>query len=275
MRRIEITDSLDLHYEVHGTGRPVLFLHGFGAHLFTWKYLVEPLSKENRVLLVDLKGHGLSPKPEDKKYSAYDQAALVYQLILKEDLKDLTIVGHSFGGAVALVTTLRLIEEETDRLAKLALVDSAAFLQSLPLFIRILRIPLINVLSLHLLPYKFQIRSVLWQTYYDHAKISDDFVEAYARVLGMPGAKQALMETAKQIIPSDIDRLISQYPKIRVPTLILWGAEDRVVPPEIRERLNQALPNSEMAVIENCGHIPQEEQPDEALKIISGFLRKG
>ncbi|HEY3129847.1 MAG TPA: alpha/beta hydrolase [Acidobacteriota bacterium] len=274
MDQIDIATHSGLHYETHGSGRPVLFLHGFGAHLYTWKHLVEPLSKRNRILLADLKGHGQSPKPKDKKYSVYDQADLVHELICKENLSDLTIVGHSFGGAVALVVALRFIEEKELRLSKLALLDSAAFRQSLPRFVKMLRTTLINVISLNLLPYKFQIRTVLWETYFDSAKISEDFVESYAKILGMPGAKHALMETAKQIIPSDIDRLASEYRKIKLPTLIVWGGEDRTVPLEIGERLSQVLPNSEMVVIEKCGHVPQEEQPEELLKIISRFLAR-
>ena len=274
MDQTDIATHPGLHYETYGSGRPVLFLHGFGAHLYTWKHLVEPLSKRNQLLLADLKGHGQSLKPKDKKYSVYDQADLVQQLIRSENLTDLTIVGHSFGGAVALVVALRFTEEKELRLSKLALLDSAAFRQSLPRFVKILRTALINVISLNLLPYKFQIRTVLWETYSDSAKISEDFVEAYARILGMPGAKHALMETAKQIIPSDIDRLVSEYPKIKLPTLIVWGGEDRTVPLEIGKRLSQVLPNSEMAVIEKCGHVPQEEQPEELLKIISRFLAR-
>ncbi|HEV8131760.1 MAG TPA: alpha/beta hydrolase [Acidobacteriota bacterium] len=261
-----------LHFEITGAGRPVLLLHGFGANSYTWKYLRDPLSHRFRLIMPDLKGHGLSPKPNDKRYSVYDQAELIHRLIIDQDLKDFIIVGHSFGGAICLVTTLRLLETEPARLAKLVLIDGAAFRQRWPRFLRILRAPLLGDLAIRILPNRFQVLSTLRETYYDGGKISDDFVQAYAAPLRMPGAKSALVATARQIVPSNIDDLIARYPTIAVPTLILWGKEDKVVPLQVGERLHQAIPNSRMMVLEECGHVPQEEQPEAALAAIQDFL---
>lgn len=114
--------------------------------------------------------------------------------------------------------------------------------------------------------------SVLKLAYYDDEKIEEKAIQEYARVLNMPGGKYALLKTAKQIDTSDTPQLTSKYRDINVPTLIIWGREDEVIPLSIGERLQREIPGSKMVVLEECGHIPQEEKPVETLKIISEFL---
>ena len=133
--------GVDLHYEVYGTGRPLLMLHGFGGSSFTWRHLIEPFSKTHQLILIDLKGFGRSPKPSDNRYGVQNHADLIYDFILRKDLRNLTLVGHSLGGAVALLTAIKLLDEKKGRLQSLILVDTAAFRQDLPAFIDILRMP--------------------------------------------------------------------------------------------------------------------------------------
>jgi pimeloyl-ACP methyl ester carboxylesterase len=109
--------------------------------------------------------------------------------------------------------------------------------------------------------------------YFDDTKINDETVAAYSAPLSLPGSRHALIETAKQIVPKDIDDISSLYPTIGIPTLIMWGSHDEVVPLDIGRRLFQALPNSHLAIIEESGHIPQEETPAKALSEILLFLK--
>jgi pimeloyl-ACP methyl ester carboxylesterase len=261
-----------LHYQEHGSGEPFLFIHGFGANIFSWRYLVSPLSKRARLLLVDLKGFGSSPKPIDGDYSIYDQARLISRFALDNDLTSLTIVGHSYGGGVALVTSLYILDEAPQRLKRLILVDSIAYEQQLPQFIRILRTPMLGRLIVSLTPKRLQVLAILKLAYYDDTKIPQEAIEEYAKPLNTPGGEQALLQTAKKIIPPDVDALTIKYKRIRTPTLIIWGKEDRVVPLEIGERLNQDIPNSRLVVVDRCGHIPHEERPEKTLQIIEDFL---
>jgi pimeloyl-ACP methyl ester carboxylesterase len=264
--------QLDLYHETHGTGAPILLLHGFGGSVYSWRYLVPSLSKHYKLLLVDLKGFGSSPKPHDKHYSVYDQAILIYKFILQHDLRNLTIIGHSLGGIVALVTALYLNESDPSRLIKLILIDSVGYEQQFPRFIEILRTPIVGPLGLYLLPSKLQVKHVLKLAYYDDNKISDDAVAAYAKTLDMPGGRYALLQTAKQIVPVDIEGLTLAYHTITVPTLILWGQEDEIVPLEVGKLLHQAIPHSELFILDQCGHHPHEEKADEVLTILENFL---
>jgi pimeloyl-ACP methyl ester carboxylesterase len=131
-------ETSDLYYEVFGTGDPILFLHGFGANIASWSYIVSLLSKQYKLILVDLRGFGASPKPIDNKYSIKDHAFSIYEFVQKHDLKNLTIAGHSLGGGVALITALRLINDGQNRLSSLILIDSVGYRQILPAFLNFL-----------------------------------------------------------------------------------------------------------------------------------------
>ncbi|MBE3110073.1 MAG: alpha/beta fold hydrolase, partial [Acidobacteria bacterium] len=96
-------EPVRLFVEEKGEGKPVLLIHGFGASTFTWRGVAPELAQDNHVIAVDLKGFGQSDKPLDERYAASDQAALLAQLIEARDLRDLTLVGHSYGGGIALL----------------------------------------------------------------------------------------------------------------------------------------------------------------------------
>ena len=271
-RRVDVDAGVSLYHERYGSGPPMLFIHGLGSSRYTWRHLVTPLSVSANVILLDLKGFGDSPKPKDKEYSLYDQARLVYQFIAKHDLRDLTLVGNSYGGGVALVTSLYLHQHSPGRLRRLVLISSIGYPQALPRPIKILTTPLLGSALVSLIPKKQQVRSMLKIGYYDDRKIPADAIEAYSQPLHAPGAKHALLQTARQIIPSDLDLLTKSYVHLTVPTLIIWGANDQMVPLSVGLRMSRDIPETTFAVIEESGHIPQEEKPAETLRLIVDFL---
>jgi pimeloyl-ACP methyl ester carboxylesterase len=262
---------LDLHIEIHGNGYPIILLHGFGAILFTWRYLIDPLSRNYQLILFDLKGFGASPKPFDEKYSIVDQANLVYDVILITDLKYLTIIGHSLGGAIALQIAIKMIND-MNRLDRLILIDSIAYRQKLPLFIDILRTPILGFIALNLIPIRQQARSILELAYFDRKKIFDEAIDAYSKPIESVGGRHALTQTAKQIIPDNVDAISTMYNTISSPTLIIWGKEDTIVPLKIGVRLNKAIKYSKLIIIDECGHNPHEEKPLDVVDAILKFL---
>jgi pimeloyl-ACP methyl ester carboxylesterase len=266
------TSKTGLYCESYGSGPPMLFLHGLGGSIYSWRYMVAPFSSDHEVILIDLRGAGKSPKPHDKHYSILDQGELIYQFIVEHDLKNLTLVGNSYGGAVSLLLAIRLCAENPSRLSKLILIDSGGYPDHLPDFLKVLRTPILGCLVVYLLPAKCQIRIVLKKSYYDPAKITEAQVDAFAGPLASPGGRHALLETGKRAIPKNIRTYIDKYPTISVPTLILWGEDDRVLPLLIGQRLNAAIGGSRLEQIKFAGHIPQEEQPDAVIARIKVFL---
>jgi pimeloyl-ACP methyl ester carboxylesterase len=264
------------YYDKAGQGPPVLLLHGFGACAYTWRYLIPPLAGAHRVLTLELKGHGLSDKPRDGHYAVADQADMVAEFIRRQDLHDLVIMGHSMGGAVALMTFLKLKKDTKDnpgRIQKLVLIDSAGYRQKLPWFIRLAKIPGAHNLATWLLPPRFAAALVLKKCYYDKDKITEEQIDTYAYYGSLPGAAEAISETAKQIIPANIDSITEQYKKIRVPVLLIWGVEDEVVPLRVALNFMRDLPNAQLVPLSGCGHIPPEEEPEATRQAIMDFLK--
>ncbi|MDH3973506.1 MAG: alpha/beta hydrolase [Deltaproteobacteria bacterium] len=273
LERIEEPSTIDLYYEEEGSGEETLLLiHGFGQSLYTWRHLMPPLSKKYRLILVDLKGFGKSPKPKDGRYTLYEQVKLVLHLIKKLDLSRLTLMGHSFGGGVALITALYLTLFDKGRVERTVLIDNPAYEQKLPPFVSILKVPVISDLGMALIPAKIQIRSLLKLSYLHESTITNDAVAAYAKPLYTPGGRQALINTARQMVPSDLSGLSKRYEKIDLPVQLIWGAKDAIIPVGIGLKLEKALPHGWIKVFPDCGHVPQEEKPEETFELIEAFL---
>ena len=267
------TSPVELNYKIYGAGHPVLCIHGFGASLFSWRYFIDPISKNYQLILIDLKGSGNSPKPPDSHYSTQDHAERLYKFILDRDLKNLTLVGNSFGGALALLLSIMLMGKEPGRLRALVLIAPGAYKQYIPGYVRLLGVPIIGAAAIYLTPARCLAKSILKKAYYDPKNITAEQIAAYAAPIASPGGKHALLETGKQIIPPNIDELTAKYKDINVPALIIWGKQDKIISPEAGELLVRAIPNSSLKWIDTCGHVPQEEMPGETVPLVLEFLK--
>jgi pimeloyl-ACP methyl ester carboxylesterase len=267
------TPPIELHHEIHGSGKPVLCIHGFGASLFSWRNFVGPISANYQLILIDLKGSGNSPKPPDSHYSSQDHADLIYKFILDHNLQDLTLVGNSFGGSLSLLLSLMLIDHQPGRLRGLVLIDPGAYKQFIPGYVKLIGVPILGSLAVYLAPAKLMARSILNLAYYDRDKITADQIAAYAAPLAAPGGKHALIETGKQIIPPNIDQLTARYKDINLPTLIIWGKQDKIISPQAGDLLAHDIATSTLKWIDHCGHVPQEETPEETVPLVLDFLQ--
>jgi len=261
-----------LFYEEKGQGSPVLLVHGFGASTYTWRNIAPALAQTNRVIAVDLKGFGQSDKPFDERYSVFDQAELLKQLIIDNNLRDLALVGHSYGGGVALVLALDEDPRLDGRISKLVLLDTIAYPQDIPVFFRMLDVPLFSHLGVRMVPPSVQTRIALRIAYLDNSKIDEEEVEMYAAPLRTAAGKHAIIHSARQIMPERLEEISARYASITMPTLIGWCDYDRIVPLDVGLKLRRTLPNAQLKIIEGCGHMPQEEQPEATLSVIQGFL---
>ena len=264
--------GITLSHSISGQGSPVLLIHGYGASSYSWRYVIEPLSRNHQVITLDLKGFGNSPKPRDDMYSVYDQARLVRNFIVDQNLKDLTIIGHSFGGGVALVTSVYLEASHPGLIDKLVLIDNVAYPQKLPASVKILATPVLGPLAVHLLPNSTQVKILLKEVYFDDALIPQEAINHYAENLAKPNAKYAILTSARQLIPRDLDQFSLNYARLKIPTLVIWSREDEMLPLEIGQRLHAELPNSELVILDNVGHAAQEENPALILPLLQNFL---
>ena len=272
MTHTNSASPVELYHETYGRGDPLLCIHGFGASLYSWRNFIEPFAHEYQLILIDLKGCGKSPKPRDTKYSTQDHADLLYQFILEHDLRNLTLIGNSLGGALSLLLSLMLADAgESARLKSLVLIDAGAYKEFIPAYLKLLSIPLLSF-GVYLIPSRLAVRGILSKAYYDQTRITEEQVSAYTAPIAAPGGKHALRETGRQLVPANFDDLIKRYKDITVPTLIIWGRQDRIIPLQVGQMLDQDIINSTLKIIEECGHAPQEEKPEETVPLVLDFL---
>lgn len=264
--------DLPLSWEESGSGRPLVLVHGFGASRFTWRRWIPELERHHTVYRVDLKGFGDSPRPRDGRYGPTDQAELLVRWIRRQELEDATLVGHSLGGGIILHAALQLLHEEPLRLRNLAVISGAAYPQQIPRYIGLARLPVFPRLALSVVPSRALLRRVLREICHAEAVITPDQVEGYAAPLDLPGTRYAILQAARQVIPAGLESVVAQYPRMTLPTLLIWGREDPVVPLGVGRRLEHDLPNARLVVLDRCGHLPQEERPAEALEALTDFL---
>jgi pimeloyl-ACP methyl ester carboxylesterase len=262
-------DNIKLYSRVEGVGDPIVMLHGFGTSSFSFRFIIPSLSEKYKVFALDLKGFGDSPKPRDGAYSVYDQALLVSKFIKDNNLKDIILVGHSFGGGVAL--SLALLEP--NNIKAMILLDSASYKQKLPTMIRWLNIPILGKAGFYLLPSELETREAYNYAFFDDKKIPKESIKELSKKLKLKNARYAFCQTAQTMIPDDIDDISKLYSNITIPTLILWGNDDIVIKKSIGKKLHQNLSNSTLKIIHNCGHMPHEEKPKETVRLILSFLK--
>jgi pimeloyl-ACP methyl ester carboxylesterase len=267
--------GISIHYEDQGYGQPLILIHGYGASTYSWRHVLPYFSKSYRVIAIDLKGFGLSDKPTDSDYSVLEQSRIVYEFIRVHRLEDVILAGHSLGGAVSLLAYLMQSDQGAHHISKLILIDTASYQQDLPLFISILRVPIISELSLFLTSSNFKSRMILRKAFFDHSKITEEMVATYGAYLSLPGASQALIKTAKQMLPSNLLEISERYKSIDIPVLLIWGENDEIIPLEVGRKLAGNIPNSKLVVVPNCGHVPQEECPNQAIEAMESFLKRG
>jgi pimeloyl-ACP methyl ester carboxylesterase len=271
--------DLPLHTELFGPApapdlETFVLIHGYGASGFTWRHWSPRLARLGHVVQIDLKGFGRAPKPDDSRYAPGDQAELVRRLIVDRDLSNVTLVGHSLGGGVALLAAMGLMEEARSRLRRLVLVAGAAYAQRLPPFVKMAAWPRLSALLFELVSARRVVEGALRMVVFDSDSVTADQVKGYADPLGSPGAVRVLLSTARQIVPPDLPSVVGRYPLIPVPSLLLWGRDDPVVPLSVGQRLARALPNARLHVLERCGHLAQEERPAESFAVLERFLRE-
>jgi pimeloyl-ACP methyl ester carboxylesterase len=272
-RFVEVS-GLQVHYKTAGAGKPLLLLlHGFGASVFSWREVLDPLAKLGTVIAFDRPAFGLTERPLSwqegaNPYAPEAQVALVMDLMEAFGADTAVLVGNSAGGTVAVNAALTYPE----RFEALVLVDAAIYEGGgAPPWIRpLLRTPQLDRLG-PLLARQIAVRgdTLLESAWHDPSKIKPADRTGYRKPLQVENWDRALWELTKTSRQPD---LVDRVGDITLPSLVISGDDDRLVPLESSVRLAEALPNAELVVISDCGHVPQEECPGPFLHAVEVFL---
>lgn len=264
-----------LRYRSHGSGPArIVLIHGLAARSETWTDLT-PLFPSDRytIRMLDLLGSGQSSKPRHADYSIRGHGVRLLDFLERESLSEVTIAGHSLGGAVVLMAAI--LAQQTGRndlLKSLVILAGPGFIQRLPLIAEVFRYPLTGSLFVMLPAPDAWVRIGLRAAYHDHRLVDGEHVARYAPCYQDREAKRALVATCRSIVPPDAAEIAGSYGQLRLPVLLLWGRHDRIVPLSQGERLQAAIPGAILAIIDECGHNPQEEKPEETFSLMERFL---
>ena len=270
------SDNISINYEKIGYGdKKIVLLHGFGTSLRTWDDIKGFFPKNEFTLyLIDLKGFGNSSKPEDDKYTIQEQSKIVEQFIKDINTDSLYLIGHSFGGAIALLTQISLINEKSrTRINKLILIDCLAYMQEMPVFMENLRTPLLNKLTF-LLPNKFRAEYILNKIFYNKKLVNEKLINRYAAFYDGNDFEYTFITSARQIDQNGHEKIVAAYKNIPTPCLIIWGKNDPVISLDNGIKLSRELLNARLEIINECGHVPQEEKPRVTFKKIYSFINE-
>jgi len=271
-----LMDAPVLHVERSGQppgAETFVLLHGFGTSSFTWRRWLPWLEHRGHVVRIDLLGCGASPRPKNASYGPEAQASLVLDTLARENVSRPIVIGHSLGGGVALLVTLALSDLGAPP-RKLVLVASAAYPQRLPPFVTLASWPGLWRVAMREPWLSLVVAQVLRSIVVDTGVVTPELVEGHAAPLRQPGSAAALVASATHLLPSDFERLTSRYPALTVPSLLIWGRQDRVVPPWVGERLASELPDATLRMVDGCGHLPHEEAPTRTLALLESFLER-
>lgn len=247
--------------------QPLVLLHGTSASLHTWDGWVAELKDSRRVIRVDLPGFGLTGPTPDGRYGMDVYTAFVIRLLDHLGVKQAVLAGNSFGGYVAWKTAV----DQPRRVSKLVLVDAGGYdyqAQSVPIGFRLAQIPGLKPVMANVLP-RGMVESSVRNVYGDPSRVTPELVDRYYELTLRAGNRDALRERFAQSKGGEFEAQIKQ---IKQPTLIIWGAGDRLIPPDNAERFHKDIVGSRLAVFEGLGHVPHEEDPKATVEAARAFL---
>jgi pimeloyl-ACP methyl ester carboxylesterase len=265
-RMVTVGEQL-VHVEQAGRGEPVVLLHGFGCSSYTWRLVIPALARRFRVIAPDLNGFGWTQRPREAgAYTLEGQEATLLGVLEALGVEDFHLVGHSYGGGLAIW----LASRQARRVRSLALVSSV-----LPAYTRQQRQAWARFRGLNWLLVHFfvlsraAIRRGLELCFHDRSLVTPELVDAYRGRLLVEGVEDAYYGL---MAPVDLPAPEVDLSSLRVPTLLVWGDNDRVAPLTEVEPYVAQFGDARLVVLPACGHAPMEERPRELLAHLLPFL---
>lgn len=265
-------DGMQVHYRDEGNTSdsiPLILIHGTGASLHTWEGWVKSLKKNHRIITFDLPAYGLTGPNPTGDYSQDYYVSFVDKLLTKLSVKKCILGGNSLGGGITWAYSLT----HPERVQKMILVDAGGYpmtSKSVPIAFQLAKVPILNKLFQYITPRSIIEKSIR-NVYVQDGRITDNLINRYYELALREGNRKAFIDRMKISIISD------KYLKIKtltLPTLIIWGNQDGLIPIAVAEQFHNDLPNDTLVVFKDLGHTPMEEDPENTVKAVKYFLEK-
>jgi pimeloyl-ACP methyl ester carboxylesterase len=252
-----------------GERPPLVLVHGLLVTHHAFRAVLEPLAAERRVIALDLPGCGESDRPDPDAAEGYALpwlAARVHEALGALGVARCDLLGHSFGGAVVV----ELATAVPALVRRLVLVDPVVFPMELPLSGRMAMLPRLGPYLWKQLYRRAELRRYLGRVFSTPELLDERAVDVYWDRLGRDGGREAAHAMLMQM--TRLESLGERLARVDVPTLVVWGDRDGLMPVETGERLVKLLPQGQLQVVEGCGHAVPEERPEALVELVRGFL---
>lgn len=262
-----------ISYVERGTGPVLLLLHGMAGTCANWSEVVEPLSREHTVIAPDLPGHG-SSAPGAGDYSVGALAAAMRDLLLTLGHEQANVIGHSLGGGVAM----QLAYQSPEMVQRLLLVSSGGLGPEVSVVLRAAALPGSELFIAATAELGATVGAALGRGLSaiglrPKADVAE-LARGYAS-LRDPERREAFLATLRASVGTRGQRVDAGdrlYLAEAVPVLIVWGADDSIIPARHGEDAHAAIPGSRLEIIEGVGHLPQMEAPGRFIAAVERFL---
>jgi pimeloyl-ACP methyl ester carboxylesterase len=260
----------EVHYVEEGSGDLLVMIHGFASSLHTWDGVAEELARSYRVIRLDLPPFGVtgplcsaSGAIETMNMPTYRRFIDTFMQALGIDRA--TLIGNSLGGLISWDYAVR----HRDAVERLVLIDSAGFPMKLPIYIGLFNSALVRMSAPWWLPEPI-IRSAVRNVYGDPRRLAAPVFRRYVEFFHGQHTRAAIGKMVPTLDFADLDTDVLKT--IDVPSLVLWGAKDRWIPPAHAAQFAQRIPGAQSVMYEGLGHIPMEEDPERVLADLRAFL---
>lgn len=246
--------GLKIYYEIHGSGKEIVLLHGWEASIDAFKPVIDYFSNTFKVIALDLPGFGKSDLPKNA-WGIDNYASLVKEFLDKMFISYPILIGHSFGGRIII----SLVANGGIKAHKIVLIDSAGIKpkRKIRYYVKVYTFKAIkNLLQMPFLKYK-----------------TDNVIERARNIFGSGDYKNTsgvLRETMVKVVNEDLKGLL---PKINAPTLLIWGENDKVTPISDGKQMEKLIPDAGLVVLKDAGHFSYLEKQNEFNLIVGHFLR--
>ena len=257
-------DEHKIRYLESGKGKKkhILFIHGLGSAADRWMKIPDELSSDFHSIAIDLPGFGESDKPEKMDYTIDQFRKIIVLFLNKISIpgEKISLVGHSLGGYIASEIAI----QHQNNVRQLVLIDSSGMLEEPTTILE-------EYLEAAMNPTQDNVRKAFEKMVADPKRIQQQLVDGFIRRINMPNAKHAFESTLVNSTTTQIG--LNRLRKINpIPTLIIWGVHDTVIPIEHSKFFKESIDNSILEIIEDAGHAPFAEKPDLVCKLLRNFL---
>jgi 2-hydroxy-6-oxonona-2,4-dienedioate hydrolase len=257
-KTIEIDGNAIRYIEEGNSKENLLLIHGLGASAERWEHVIPQFAKNYRVLVPDLIGFGLSDKPL-VDYTTDYLSDFIRKFLKKLNINSVSIIGSSLGGQIGAEFTY----QNNSMVEKLVLISPSGIMKH--------STPALDAYVMAALYPSDSSASNAFQIMSGSKNIDKKTIKGFVQRMKLPNAKMAFMSTLLGLKDAEIisEKLVS----ITSPTLIIWGENDPIIPIKYAQSFVSEIDDCRFVKMENCGHTPYVESPDEFYKIVSDFLK--